>query len=137
MFELFLRGGWVMWLILGCSIVSFIIIIERSVYYLSSRNDFDDDALEKGERGLSLLGVIASTATLLGLFGTVLGMIEVFQKLAAIGGRADVALLSDGVWTALLTTAFGLIVAIPSQAAYQLFSRIVEKRYEKTAAQPH
>jgi biopolymer transport protein ExbB len=80
------------------------------------------------ERRLPVLASIASIATLLGLFGTVLGMIEVFQKLAALGGRADVALLSDGIWVALLTTAFGLLVAIPSLLAHHYFSRLVSGR---------
>jgi biopolymer transport protein ExbB len=131
MLKLFLQGGWVMWPILACSLVALAIIIERSVFYIRTRGLYDEDILEKSEANLTLLGVIASISTLLGLFGTVLGMIEVFQKLAAIGGRADVALLSSGVWTALLTTAFGLIVAIPSQAAHELFWRVVDKREEK------
>jgi biopolymer transport protein ExbB len=80
------------------------------------------------ERRLSILASIASIAPLLGLFGTVLGMIEVFQRLAALGGRADVALLSGGIWVALLTTAFGLFVAIPSLLAHHYFLRLVSKR---------
>ena len=80
------------------------------------------------ERHLPILASIASIAPLLGLFGTVLGMIEVFQKLAALGGRADVALLSSGIWVALLTTAFGLFVAIPALLAHHYFTRLVNKR---------
>jgi biopolymer transport protein ExbB len=80
------------------------------------------------ERRLPILASVASIAPLLGLFGTVLGMIEVFQRLAALGGRADVALLSGGIWVALLTTAFGLLVAIPSLLAHHYFSRLVNGR---------
>jgi biopolymer transport protein ExbB len=80
------------------------------------------------ERRLPILASIAATAPLFGLFGTVLGMIEVFQKLAALGGRADVALLSGGIWVALLTTAFGLLVAIPSLLAHHYFSRLADGR---------
>jgi biopolymer transport protein ExbB len=80
------------------------------------------------ERRLSVLASIAAAAPLFGLFGTVLGMIEVFQRLAALGGRADVALLSGGIWVALLTTAFGLLVAIPSLLAHHYFSRLVSGR---------
>jgi biopolymer transport protein ExbB len=80
------------------------------------------------ERRLPILASIASIAPLLGLFGTVLGMIEVFQRLAALGGRADVALLSGGIWVALLTTAFGLLVAIPSLLAHHYFLRLVNGR---------
>jgi biopolymer transport protein ExbB len=80
------------------------------------------------ERRLDILASIASVSPLVGLFGTVLGMIEVFQKLAALGGRADVALLSGGIWVALLTTAFGLLVAIPSLLAHHYFTRLVSAR---------
>ena len=80
------------------------------------------------ERRLPILASIAAAAPLFGLFGTVLGMIEVFQKLAALGGRADVALLSGGIWVALLTTAFGLLVAIPALLAHHYFSRLAGGR---------
>jgi biopolymer transport protein ExbB len=55
-------------------------------------------------------------------------MIEVFRKLESIGGRADVSLLSGGIWVALLTTAFGLIVAIPALIAHHYFSGLVAGR---------
>ena len=80
------------------------------------------------ERRLPILASVASIAPLLGLFGTVLGMIQVFQRLAALGGRADVALLSDGIWVALITTAFGLFVAIPSLLAHHYFLRLASGR---------
>jgi biopolymer transport protein ExbB len=80
------------------------------------------------ERRLPILSSIAAAAPLFGLFGTVLGMIEVFQKLAALGGRADVALLSGGIWVALLTTAFGLLIAIPSLLAHHYYSRLAGGR---------
>jgi biopolymer transport protein ExbB len=80
------------------------------------------------ERRLPILASIAAAAPLFGLFGTVLGMIEVFQKLAALGGRADVALLSGGIWVALLTTAFGLLIAIPALLAHHYFSRLAGGR---------
>jgi len=59
------------------------------------------------------LEVIASLAPLLGLFGTVLGMIEAFRQLEAAGNQVNPAILSGGIWEALLTTAVGLAVAIP------------------------
>jgi biopolymer transport protein ExbB len=77
---------------------------------------------------LPILSSIAAVAPLFGLFGTVLGMIEVFQRLAALGGRADVALLSGGIWVALLTTAFGLLIAIPALLAHHYFSRLAGGR---------
>jgi len=60
------------------------------------------------------------------LLGTVLGMIEAFQTLEGAGARADPAALAGGIWEALLTTAFGLIVAIPALMGYRYFkSRLI------------
>ena len=59
------------------------------------------------------LETIVQIAPLLGLFGTVLGMIEAFQTLQGAGSEADPAVLAGGIWVALLTTAVGLAVAIP------------------------
>ncbi len=60
-----------------------------------------------------LLEQIAYLAPLLGLLGTVLGIIDVFHGLASDGGGADTGILAGGIWEALLTTAVGLVVAIP------------------------
>jgi biopolymer transport protein ExbB len=88
------------------------------------------EIIREGEKRLGALASVAHLAPLLGLFGTVLGMIEVFRKLESIGGRADVSLLSGGIWVALLTTAFGLIIAIPTLMAHHYFSGIVTGRSE-------
>lgn len=76
------------------------------------------------------LEVVGSVAPLLGLLGTVLGMIDVFSQLASAGGNADPAMLSAGIWEALLTTAIGLIVAVPAVLALNWFERIVERLHE-------
>jgi len=68
------------------------------------------EKLRSNLRGLELIG---SLSPLLGLLGTVLGMIEAFQQLASAGSSVDPSLLSGGIWEALLTTAVGLTVAIP------------------------
>ncbi|MEM8597881.1 MAG: MotA/TolQ/ExbB proton channel family protein [Pseudomonadota bacterium] len=73
------------------------------------------------------LEVIASLAPLLGLFGTVLGMIEAFGQLEAAGSQVDPAILSGGIWEALLTTAVGLAVAIPVVTAVNWFERRIER----------
>ncbi|MEL6363942.1 MAG: TonB family protein [Pseudomonadota bacterium] len=78
------------------------------------------------ERGLPLLSVIATSSPLLGLLGTVLGMIEAFQQLQSAGDRVDPAILSGGIWEALLTTAAGLSVAIPSAAFFAWLQRAVD-----------
>ena len=76
--------------------------------------DAEMGSLESYLRGLE---VISSLAPLLGLLGTVLGMIRAFMQLEEAGARADPSLLSGGIWVALLTTAVGLAVAIPATAA--------------------
>ena len=72
------------------------------------------------------LEVIATVAPLLGLFGTVLGMIDAFRAMEAAGAQVNPAVLSGGIWTALLTTAVGLAVAIPVSLIHSWFERRVE-----------
>ncbi len=72
-------------------------------------------SLESWLRGLSS---IAHLSPLLGLLGTVTGMIVAFMNLQEAGSRVDPSILSGGIWEALLTTAFGLTVAIPAMAAF-------------------
>ena len=78
------------------------------------------------EKGLPLLSLIATISPLLGLLGTVLGMIEAFQQLENAGDRVDPAILSGGIWEALLTTAAGLSVAIPAAAFFTWLQRSVD-----------
>lgn len=88
---------------------------------------FGGDVLESLRAGFRPLEVIASLAPLLGLFGTVLGMIEAFHQLELAGSEVDPAILSGGIWEALLTTAVGLAVAIPVVAALSWMERRVER----------
>ncbi len=78
------------------------------------------------ERYLNALGTIASVAPLLGLLGTVFGMIEVFNVIAT-QGNGNIALLSDGIAKALITTAGGLTVAIPSLLFYRYLRARVDE----------
>lgn len=81
------------------------------------------------ERGFRFLDTVAQVAPLLGLFGTVLGMIEAFQALQSAGAQVDPSLLAGGIWVALLTTAAGLAVAMPASVVLSWFeSRIAEER---------
>lgn len=66
------------------------------------------------ESGFRFLDSVAQLAPLLGLFGTVLGMIEAFQSLQNAGAQVDPSILAGGIWVALLTTAVGLVVAMPT-----------------------
>ncbi len=78
------------------------------------------------DRFIGVLGVVAAIAPLLGLLGTVIGMIEVFQQISLVGvGKADV--LAGGISKALNTTAFGLVVAIPSIVAYRFYESRVDR----------
>lgn len=82
--------------------------------------------LDQQKSGMRLLEVIAATAPLVGLLGTVIGMIEAFQQLQAAGSQVDPSQLSGGIWQALLTTAAGLVVALPALAAWHYFDRRFE-----------
>ncbi len=93
----------------------------------------EPEAIRVGKRELSrledllgLLAFIAQVAPLLGLLGTVIGMVDLFAGLGAVGGtQVDASRLSSGIWKALLTTAAGLMVAVPALAAHTwLTSRI-------------
>jgi len=76
--------------------------------------------------GLRALDLIVTIAPLIGLLGTVLGMIEAFQALQETGARADPAVLAGGIWEALLTTAAGMAVAIPAAVALSWFEGVAE-----------
>jgi biopolymer transport protein ExbB len=82
--------------------------------------------LERLRSHLRTLELIGTLSPLLGLLGTVLGMIEAFQRLQAAGSQVDPAILSGGIWQALLTTAVGLTVAIPVVLAHAWLERRVD-----------
>ena len=175
MLELIKAGGWLMWPIILCSIISLAIITERfwslrkkriaprnlvaQVYQWEKVGHLDlkrikmlragsplgrilaaglvnrkkprevmkESIEEVGrhvahdlERFLNTLGTIASITPLLGLLGTVIGMIKVFAVITA-HGVGDPSILADGISTALITTAAGLSVAIPSLMFHRYF----------------
>jgi biopolymer transport protein ExbB len=82
-------------------------------------------AVHRMERYLNTLGTIASAAPLLGLLGTVIGMIEIFGSQAPTGGN-NPAMLAHGISIALYNTAFGLIIAIPALMFYRYFRGLVD-----------
>lgn len=84
--------------------------------------------LEEAEARLDVLSVIGNISTLLGLLGTVTGMIQTFMRIEKIGGIAEVPVLAGGIWEALLTTAAGLSVAIPTLVFYHYFEGVVNNR---------
>ena len=178
--DLFRQGGWIMWPLVTCSLLSLAIIIERFINlrparflhpvistrietliearafsralelcreqpgvfpnlirtaleaYPSGREGVKDAIEAAGRREiprvgryLGTLSTIAGVAPLLGLLGTVLGMIQVFSVVAR-QGLGQASSLSGGIAVALVSTAFGLIVAIPSLVMYNAFSQRAE-----------
>ncbi|MFP4466113.1 MAG: MotA/TolQ/ExbB proton channel family protein [Candidatus Goldiibacteriota bacterium] len=182
MFELFLKGGPLMWPILVCSVIMAAIIMERAVVFWRVKNTTDefiknvkkellkkkyDEAVKvctlqgspvsavltagiktrklsahekenimkrvgsaeirKLDKHLRGLGIIANIAPLIGLLGTVTGLIKSFMKIQELGGRVDASILAGGIWEALLTTAAGLSVAIAAVIFYHYFEGKTEK----------
>lgn len=78
-------------------------------------------ALERVEARLRILAAIAHLSPLIGLLGTVVGMVVAFARIQALQGTVKPADLAGGIWEALLTTVFGLVVAIPCMAAFHAF----------------
>ena len=78
------------------------------------------------ERYLTTLGTIAAVAPLMGLFGTVVGMIEIFGATSTPGGGTDPTQLAHGISIALYNTGFGLLIAIPALIAHRHFRALVD-----------
>lgn len=81
----------------------------------------------KLEKGLPVLATISGIAPLLGFLGTVTGMITAFMRIEDLQGSANPSDLAGGIWEALITTAFGLIVGIPALAFYNYLVSAVKK----------
>jgi biopolymer transport protein ExbB len=180
--SIYLKGGYLMWPILLCSIIALTVIIDRYIVLrktkinipaftvrirgLIKKKDISGaishcmeekspvaniirkglkkyrlghervkEAIEnagrqeisKLEKGLSVLATIAGIAPLLGFLGTVTGMIQAFMRIEDLAGSANPSDLAGGIWEALITTAFGLIVGIPALAFYNYFLSAVKK----------
>jgi biopolymer transport protein ExbB len=88
-----------------------------------------DEEIRGLSRYLTALATIGNIAPLLGLLGTVLGMIKAFMVIQQMGGKVNASVLAGGIWEAMLTTALGLAVALPTMVAHSyLVSRV--DRYE-------
>lgn len=83
--------------------------------------------LESVEKRLRVLASIAHLSPLVGLLGTVLGMVLAFARIETLAGAPKPSDLAGGIWEALLTTVFGLVVAIPCMAAYHAFESHSDK----------
>ncbi|MDI6776307.1 MAG: MotA/TolQ/ExbB proton channel family protein [Syntrophales bacterium] len=144
MIEFFLKGGFLMYPIMLCSLAGVALLINKFLQYRRILKEIGRPdilkvkpailvplltALENGgnekelsvigtrqvremEKGLSWLGLIATIAPLLGLTGTVTGMIKAFMVISN-SSSVSPSMLAGGIWEALITTAAGLLVAIP------------------------
>jgi len=83
--------------------------------------------ISKLEKGLTILATVAGIAPLLGFLGTVTGMIQAFMTIEDLAGAANPSDLAGGIWEALITTAFGLIVGIPALAFYNYFLSAIKR----------
>jgi biopolymer transport protein ExbB len=79
------------------------------------------------ERGVRVVALVAMLSPLLGLLGTVIGMIDAFKALETAGRQVDPSILSGGIWVALLTTAAGLVVAVPAAAIHHWLEGICDR----------
>jgi len=104
--------------ILACGIQNHEKDVQTQEKSISRVGSWEVRGLEKHLRGLAIIGNITP---LIGLLGTVVGMIRAFVKIQELGGRVDASVLAGGIWEALLTTAAGLTVAIPTLVAYHYF----------------
>jgi len=94
-----------------------------------------DELLSARLRALEKLNILGQVAPMIGLFGTVYGMIVAFQTIATTGGNADPVLLAGGIGTALVTTFWGLLIAIPATSAYAMVrNRTIASSDEALAA---
>jgi len=182
LFEIFIKGGVIMWLILASSIVGLAVVFDRLMFLrrakinvpafmvrlrgLIKKKDINEavsvcmqekspianiirkglkkyrfghdrvkDAIENAgkqevinmEKGLSVLATVAGISPLLGFLGTVTGMITAFMTIEDLAGSANPSDLAGGIWEALITTAFGLIVGIIAFALYNYLVSAVKR----------
>lgn len=151
-------GGPLNWLLSAILCFCFCQCLERGIYFFQTRKGSKGDVLKRLQtkalelatfpevqqrkemeketalvyyemnRGLWLLNFISAVSPSIGLLGTVTGLISSFSKMAEVGAAVNIQDLSGGIWEAMLTTAFGLIISIPALLCYRTFRRIIEKR---------
>lgn len=85
-----------------------------------------DEEIRDMSTYIQALATIGNIAPLLGLLGTVIGMIKAFMVIQNMGGKVNSAVLAGGIWEAMLTTAFGLAVALPVMVAHSYLTNRIE-----------
>jgi biopolymer transport protein ExbB len=104
-------------------------IVETAIRFRSYTQDVvenkisqrGDQELKRLSKNLHLLELIGKIAPMLGLLGTVIGMVEAFREVSAVKNLVDPSLLAGGIWEALITTVAGLFVGIPALVFYHLY----------------
>jgi len=86
-----------------------------------------DHILRHLNKRLEWLAILGSLVPLMGLLGTVIGMIKVFSDVEAAGDVSDITILAGGIWEALLTTAAGMSVAIPILLVYYVYQGKIDR----------
>jgi biopolymer transport protein ExbB len=86
---------------------------------------------QRNERGFRTLHILGNTAPLLGLFGTILGMIKAFMVIEQAGGRVDAQALAGGIWEAMITTGVGLAVSLTILLLLHLLEGIADRRIQR------
>ena len=94
--------------------------------YNAMENAVEEENLKLMQK-ISYLSLLGNVAPMLGLFGTVVGMVGAFTKIATTAGSPSPADLAGGIYTALVTTVWGLLVAIPALSAFFIFKNKVQK----------
>jgi biopolymer transport protein ExbB len=187
MFDFLTRGGFMMWVLLGWSIIGLCFIVERFIalwfryrlnteefvkrvlFFVSSHNyaraievcnakpnhpmsrvlkagllkaNKSDKEIQRAmeeemlralpsvQRNIDYISMAANTATLLGLLGTIFGLILAFQSLKGLSAQARQTALGDGISVAMFTTAFGLIIAIPFLVSHYWLNRRANRMIE-------
>jgi len=138
MFDLFVKGGPVMYPLLFSSIIALGYTLERVVaYYLAGRKAENPsvihDLIEKNEipqalelANLHIIELVGRIAPLLGLLGTVLGLVDAFMEVSEVKSAIDPSLLAGGIWEALLTTVAGMVIAIPAMVSHHFLEHRVQ-----------
>ncbi len=108
-------------------------IVEAALQYRSYTQDVvenkisltGDQELKRLTKNLHLLELTGKIAPMIGLLGTVIGMVEAFRELSSVKGLVDPSLLAGGIWEALITTVAGLFVGIPALVFFHLYTNQV------------
>ncbi len=122
--DLFLKGGPVMWPILGISVIGLAILIWKAILFRSGRRD---------AKWLGVVSTIITAEPMLGILGTVTGIMATFSRLNEPGSQGSPLAATAGIGEALITTAAGLIAALILLFPYNLLDSMVEEDEDSTS----